>query len=474
MNFFKLLLIFALLLFGTFGQRFLRHSNNNVALIDGKDPDDNLLSFDGSIAQQVDNDVKLTGYIEEIELELKGNELMFEFCSERIAQNRQRCMDKTVYVCYDAETPSVALRGHCRPNQCSFEAGISKPSFGLQTPIMWFMDFTSTAPLDENEDICPTAIMQSPTADVTVLAAPPPSCEPLIIKGKIKLYAIKATPKCFLTVKNAKIWTLTTTHSPTTQASPASEAKGTKEESSNATLIWTIVGVILFFLLILIIALAVWYFCIRKQKKSSEKKNNVAEPPKHTVEADAVKDKSEDKKEPAEPKITKEDTNEKKKAVEKQKKPKAAKKEKKVVQRIQLKPSKEFTQENVTKEVPPTKQASAEPTLDEPTTGASITAQKNEQPQVFVPKNVIHPAPLQPASKGITQYSKSSSRKGSLSGRHEIGIMAESPSESVKRALDTESGMGEESTRASITRASEKHRKKESGGGKKKHSKKRH
>uniref|UniRef100_A0A914Q0J4 Uncharacterized protein n=1 Tax=Panagrolaimus davidi TaxID=227884 RepID=A0A914Q0J4_9BILA len=97
--------------------------------------------------------------------------------------------------------------------------------------------------------------------------------------------------------------------------------------------------------------------------------------------------------------------------------------------------------ENVTKEVPPKKvppkkvQAPVEPTLDDPTTGASITATENQQPHVSVPKNVIHPTPLQPASKAITQYSKSSSRKGSLSGRHEIGmqIMVEKPSETVKR-----------------------------------------
>uniref|UniRef100_A0AC35FYW1 Uncharacterized protein n=1 Tax=Panagrolaimus sp. PS1159 TaxID=55785 RepID=A0AC35FYW1_9BILA len=95
MNFFKLLLIFASLLFGSFGQRFLRHSINDDALIDEKDSDDNLLSSsDGLNAQQVDGDVKLTGYIEEIELELKYKELKFEFCSERIAQNRQRCMDQ--------------------------------------------------------------------------------------------------------------------------------------------------------------------------------------------------------------------------------------------------------------------------------------------------------------------------------------------------------------------------------------------
>uniref|UniRef100_A0A914QTT9 Uncharacterized protein n=1 Tax=Panagrolaimus davidi TaxID=227884 RepID=A0A914QTT9_9BILA len=134
MNFFKLLLIFALLLFGSFGQRFLRHSSNDDAFIDGKDSDDYLLSSDGSNAQQVRGDVRLTGYAEEIELEL--SQLMFEFCSQRIDQNKQRCMDQSVYVCYDAESPDISAQGECRPNQCRFEAGIS-PGFGKN--LLWFM-----------------------------------------------------------------------------------------------------------------------------------------------------------------------------------------------------------------------------------------------------------------------------------------------------------------------------------------------
>ena len=184
-----------------------------------------------------------------------------------------------------------------------------------------------------------------------------------------------------------------------------------------------------------IILFSVWYFCIRKQKKTSEKKVIVVEPPKHTAEADVVKDKSEEKQPPVKPKLTTEDTKEKKKTVEKEKASKPKKKEEKAVQKTQLKPSKEVSQENVTKAVPPKKQAPIQPTLDDPTTGASVTAQENEQPHVSVPDTVIHPAPLQPASKGITPYSKSSSRKGSLSGRHEIGMqkMVEKQTETVKR-----------------------------------------
>uniref|UniRef100_A0A914Q0N1 Uncharacterized protein n=1 Tax=Panagrolaimus davidi TaxID=227884 RepID=A0A914Q0N1_9BILA len=254
MNFFKLLLIFTLVLFGTFAQRFLRHSINDVALIDGKDSDDNLLSSVGSNAQQVRDDVKLIGYIEKIELELKYHQLKFEFCSKRISQDRQRCMDKTVFACYDAKNPSdIFLQDGCESNQCKFEAGVSEV-YGSQQRV-WFMDHRLSTPIVDNDDICPTAIMQSPEADVTLIG-PFKSCDPSIINGKIKLYAIKATPDCFLTVKNAKIWTPTTTQSPTTQASPASEAKGTKDEASNATLIWAIVGVILFILLSGIISFA--------------------------------------------------------------------------------------------------------------------------------------------------------------------------------------------------------------------------
>uniref|UniRef100_A0AC35F4V8 Uncharacterized protein n=1 Tax=Panagrolaimus sp. PS1159 TaxID=55785 RepID=A0AC35F4V8_9BILA len=272
MNFFKLLLIFALLLFGSFGQRFLRHSNNDDALF-GKDSDDNLLSSDGSIAQEVRGDVRLTGYAEEIELEL--DELKFEYCSQRIRQNKQRCMDQTVFACYDAKNPSedTSSQYKCRPNQCSFEAGISKASSGLQTPFVWFMDSTtSTAKiLNENEDICPTAIMRSPTAAVTLLQQSFSSCEPLITNGKIKLSVKIATTECFLTVKNAKIWSPTTTRHPTTPSTLTS-AEGSKEETSNSTLIWAIVGGIIFILLIAVIALAVWYFCIRKQSKDVDKK----------------------------------------------------------------------------------------------------------------------------------------------------------------------------------------------------------
>uniref|UniRef100_A0A914P5W4 Uncharacterized protein n=1 Tax=Panagrolaimus davidi TaxID=227884 RepID=A0A914P5W4_9BILA len=176
MNFFKLLLIFALLLFSTFAQRFLRHSINDDALIGEKDSDSllsshvtsaqqvgGLLSSDGINAQQFGKDVKLTGFIGEIEFEL--DELKFEYCSERIAQNRQRCMDQTANLCYDAENPSdTSSQVGCRPNKCRFEAGISKPPSASETLVMRFMDFTSTKEVKENEDICPTAIMQSPKA----------------------------------------------------------------------------------------------------------------------------------------------------------------------------------------------------------------------------------------------------------------------------------------------------------------------
>uniref|UniRef100_A0A914QYF7 Uncharacterized protein n=1 Tax=Panagrolaimus davidi TaxID=227884 RepID=A0A914QYF7_9BILA len=250
MNFFKLLLIFAFLLFGSFGQRFLRYSNNDDAFNGTKDSD-KLLSSDITNAQQEGDDVKLTGYAEEIELEL--DELKFEYCSERIAQNKQRCMDKTVYVCYDAESPDISLQGECRPNQCRFEAGISS---GVKKNLLWFMQSGHSTSFDYDQDTCATATMMSPDAAVSFQTSFG-SCKPLIINGKIKLFVKKATPECFLTVKNAKIWTPTTTRLPPTP-SPAtlSSAEGSKDETSNATLIWAIVGGILFILFIAVIALA--------------------------------------------------------------------------------------------------------------------------------------------------------------------------------------------------------------------------
>uniref|UniRef100_A0AC35F5T3 Uncharacterized protein n=1 Tax=Panagrolaimus sp. PS1159 TaxID=55785 RepID=A0AC35F5T3_9BILA len=204
MNFFKLLLIFALLLFGSFGQRFL-HSNNDDALFDGKDSDDNYLSSDGSNAQEIRGDVRLTGYAEEIELEL--DELKFEYCSQRIRQNKQRCMDQSVYVCYDAENPDISLQGECRPNQCRFEAGISA---GVGNNLLWFMISGYATPFEYDQDVCATATMMSPVAAVSFQTSFG-SCKPLITNGKIKMFVKKATPDCFLTVKNAKIWSPTTT-----------------------------------------------------------------------------------------------------------------------------------------------------------------------------------------------------------------------------------------------------------------------
>uniref|UniRef100_A0A914P910 Uncharacterized protein n=1 Tax=Panagrolaimus davidi TaxID=227884 RepID=A0A914P910_9BILA len=247
--------IFTLVLFGTFAQRFLRHSINADALIDGKDSD-NLLSSDGTNVEQVDGYVKFTGYVEEIELEL--SQLKFEYCSKRIRQNEQRCMGQRVFACYDAVNPTDTslqefLQDGCGPNQCRFEAGIS--TLGGRN-LLWFMKPEFSFDIPKEEDICESAKMKSPRAEAS---RPFASCKPSIINGKIKLYGIKATPECFLTVKNAKIWTPTTTPppaipSPATQASPAD--KCTKEETSDATILWAIVGVILFYLFIIIIAFA--------------------------------------------------------------------------------------------------------------------------------------------------------------------------------------------------------------------------
>uniref|UniRef100_A0A914P6D4 Uncharacterized protein n=1 Tax=Panagrolaimus davidi TaxID=227884 RepID=A0A914P6D4_9BILA len=260
MNFFKLLLIFALLLFGSFAQRFLRHSINDDALIDVKDSHDTLLSSDVTNAQQVGGllssvginaqqfglDVKLTGFVEEIELEL--NELKFEYCSKRIRQNEQVCMGQRVYVCYDAESPDISLQGECRPNQCRFEAGISTGEGGN---VLWFMKPELSTDIPMGKDICESAKMKSPLAEASRTFT---SCKPLITNGKIKLSVKIATTKCFLTIKNAKIWTPTTTLAPAIPSLASQATVNTKEEASNATLIWAIVGGILFILLIGIIA----------------------------------------------------------------------------------------------------------------------------------------------------------------------------------------------------------------------------
>uniref|UniRef100_A0AC35FJY6 Uncharacterized protein n=1 Tax=Panagrolaimus sp. PS1159 TaxID=55785 RepID=A0AC35FJY6_9BILA len=172
---------------------------------------DNLLFSDGSNAQQFGRDVKLTGYIEEIELEL--DELKFEYCSKHIRQSEVACMNQRVFACYDAENPTDTslqefLQDGCRPNQCRFEAGIST---GGGDNLLWFMMPKLSLYIPENKDTCESAKMKSPRAEASRSFA---SCKPSIIKGRIKLYDIKATPDCFLTVKNAKIWTPTTTLAP--------------------------------------------------------------------------------------------------------------------------------------------------------------------------------------------------------------------------------------------------------------------
>uniref|UniRef100_A0AC35EY63 Uncharacterized protein n=1 Tax=Panagrolaimus sp. PS1159 TaxID=55785 RepID=A0AC35EY63_9BILA len=143
-------------------------------------------------------------------------------------------MNQRVFVCYDAENPfDISSQYGCGPNQCRFEAGISR---GDRENRLWFMKPEYSTRLDNDGYICSTAIMQSPTAKVTPITIRPPSCRPLITNGgRIKLSVKAASTECFLTVKNAKIWIPTTTLAPTTrrpadpspatQSSPADEGE---------------------------------------------------------------------------------------------------------------------------------------------------------------------------------------------------------------------------------------------------------
>uniref|UniRef100_A0A914Q1E4 Uncharacterized protein n=1 Tax=Panagrolaimus davidi TaxID=227884 RepID=A0A914Q1E4_9BILA len=92
------------------------------------------------------------------------------------------------------------------------------------------------------------------------------------------------------------------------------------------------------------------------------------------------------------------------------------------------------------KKAPAAKKVSIEPTLENPTTEASVVRksvvqQQQKQPGnlpiVFVPKKVILPAPK---SINAPKNKSHTSKKDSLSGRHEVGmqIMVESAPESLK------------------------------------------
>uniref|UniRef100_A0AC35GEK4 Uncharacterized protein n=1 Tax=Panagrolaimus sp. PS1159 TaxID=55785 RepID=A0AC35GEK4_9BILA len=124
----KLLVVFILLLFVSFAQRFQRHSINGTqnGYTNDNTEIDNLdaLSSDGENAVQNGADVKFVGDSGKVGLEMVYNELKFKFCSDG-------CMDQKVIVCYDCENTDETLRGDCDLNQCGMIAGVEKDDKGM-------------------------------------------------------------------------------------------------------------------------------------------------------------------------------------------------------------------------------------------------------------------------------------------------------------------------------------------------------
>uniref|UniRef100_A0A914PF35 Uncharacterized protein n=1 Tax=Panagrolaimus davidi TaxID=227884 RepID=A0A914PF35_9BILA len=244
---------------------------------------------------------------------------------------------------------------------------------------------------------------------------------------------------------NAKKWTPPLTTLPTTQNSSETTQITTAKSSNSDTTLWIGIGGGIFVLLIIFIVLG--YCCYRTQSQKKPlcgKKKDVQQTtfiPESSKKANVVKEKTEDEKEVvAKPELPKEPTAAKEKQQEPAKK-KAPKEKKAAV--VVPKPSKEVTQENVTKEdKPPPKKVSVEPTVEDPTTEASIlqkpiVQQKQpkpgDPPRVFVPTTVYHPEPK--SVNAPKSGSLKTGKKDSLSGRHEIGMefLVESTPEQVKR-----------------------------------------
>uniref|UniRef100_A0A914QJK5 Uncharacterized protein n=1 Tax=Panagrolaimus davidi TaxID=227884 RepID=A0A914QJK5_9BILA len=419
---------------------------------------DNLASDGENYVQEGDN-IKFVRPGGEVELEMKYENLEFKFCSAG-------CMGKHVVVCYDCETSDEILQGDCDSNQCEFQAGVSKDTVGSRfwrKNYLWFITSGRNKVFEENDKICESIVMKTPEAKVSFQTAPIISRDPKKYDGKvIKLGVSEVKYGCPLYVLNAKKWVPTTTNQNTTEFSQTT--KSTAEPSEANTTIWIVIGVVLF-IIFAVFVIGLGYCCYRTQiqkKPFLGKKKDVKQ------------------KLGAKPESRKE-TKEKTVAKEKQSKPKNIPKEKKAP--IEPKPSKEVTHDDATADdVPPlAKKVSAEPTLENSTTEASVVqksvVQQQRQPgnpRVFVPKKVIHPTPKSIAPKSNLH----SGKKDLLSGRHKVGmqIMFESPPDSVRfknvSSLDSLSGAEDDATQNS-THASEKLRKKESAGGRKKSSKKR-
>uniref|UniRef100_A0A914P5F1 Transmembrane protein n=1 Tax=Panagrolaimus davidi TaxID=227884 RepID=A0A914P5F1_9BILA len=247
MNSFKLLVVFILLLLGSFAQRFQRHLINGTqnGYINGKKEMESLdaLSSDEDIYEQEGYDIKFVGNEREgIELELKYKELKFRFCSDG-------CMDKVVIACYNSTDSNHILRGDCDPGQCMFKAGVSKErTYG--TKFLWFMSYNFNRGFDNNEKICENAIMMSPDAEVS-FTSKFPSCEPLKHDGNVaKLYIHQIPPGCPLYVLNAKKWTPPTT---TTKQNSLETNQTTLKTSEANTTLWIGIGVGIFIIFVIII-----------------------------------------------------------------------------------------------------------------------------------------------------------------------------------------------------------------------------
>uniref|UniRef100_A0A914R6T4 Uncharacterized protein n=1 Tax=Panagrolaimus davidi TaxID=227884 RepID=A0A914R6T4_9BILA len=387
-----------------------------------------------------ENSVKFVRNGEEAELELENKKLMFEICSNG-------CLGKKVVACFDSADSDSLNRGGCSPGQCEFKAGVSEVA---GTNFLWFTSGDFMTQITDPNGICATAIMEFPYASVSVtLTDELPSCEPLKHDGNVvKLYIIQAPPGCPLYVLNAKKWSPQPSTTATQNTTEILETKETTSESSESnTTLWILIGVGIFIFLIVI---GFGYCCYRTQLQKKPlfgKKKDLQQKafnPEASKNANAVKEINEDEKEVvAKPEPSKEATKEES-IVTKEKQPtkKKAPKEKKAIV-VVPKPSKEITQENGTNEdAPSAKKSSIEPTLQDPTTDASVVQKSVIQqkhpgnpPRVFVPKKVILPAKNSDGFKSVS-------------------------------ILDTLSGKEDYETQHS-THASEKLRKNESAGRKK-------
>uniref|UniRef100_A0AC34G3P8 Uncharacterized protein n=1 Tax=Panagrolaimus sp. ES5 TaxID=591445 RepID=A0AC34G3P8_9BILA len=278
MDYFKLLFLITFLFFGIYGQqRFQRHFINGDAqngstekLIDASDDIREELAADQSVAVPDVNDVQLVGY-GNISIELKNDELKFEFCSDG-------CLGRKVTVCYDAENIVSSLTHGCGPNQCRFQASVSEATPNSPSNQLWF----ESNPKPFVDKVCETATMKSPKAALSFPPSTPAlSCEPLKRDRNVVNIYVKDVPSgCRLKVMNAKIW-YPPTPSSTTQTS---EIDTTEDSSKAETTIWIILGVLFFLIVIGLLGTGL-------VKARKEKKETVKEKPSKQKQEEVVKPK---------------------------------------------------------------------------------------------------------------------------------------------------------------------------------------